>query len=93
MNTFLLNRALGSVSPQALARAQNERLLHSLQPAKDVSLSYKEDIEGQRPHERSQLELDDDHGIFEGDDRTSNKTAIAHPAGVNSITIDRFEGR
>lgn len=76
MNSFLLNRALGSVSPQALAKAQNSRLLYALQPANDVSLSIKKPI---------------DHEADGENDR--EKVGVAHPAGVNSITIDRFEGR
>ncbi|EME39422.1 hypothetical protein DOTSEDRAFT_159722 [Dothistroma septosporum NZE10] len=41
MNTFLLNRQLGSISPQALANAQNNRLLHSLAPATDVNFALQ----------------------------------------------------
>ena len=77
MNTFLLNRAQGSVSHQALARAHNDRLIHSLQPASNVIVSYQDPPS-----------LNDDH-----DEEDEAKTAVAHPAGVNSITIDRFEGR
>lgn len=75
MNSFLLNRALGAISPQSLAKAQNTRLLHSLQPANDVTLSIKK---------QSNETSDDDNNI---------KRGVAHPAGVNSITIDKFEGR
>ena len=77
MNSFLLNRALGSVSHQALARAQNNQLLHSLQSAKNVSLSYKPIQDG------GAQTLDENEG----------PRVPAHPAGVNSIAIDRFEGR
>ena len=41
MNTFLLNRQLGSVSPQALANAQNNRLLQALAPATDVNFALQ----------------------------------------------------
>jgi DNA excision repair protein ERCC-8 len=73
MNSFLLNRALGSVSAAALARSQNTHLVHSLQPASHVSLSI------------SPLDL--------GNDQDALQNGVAHPAGVNSITIDKFEGR
>ncbi|KAF2212855.1 hypothetical protein CERZMDRAFT_97353 [Cercospora zeae-maydis SCOH1-5] len=33
MNSFLLNRQLGSIAPQSLIQAQHERLLKALQPA------------------------------------------------------------
>ncbi|EME80478.1 uncharacterized protein MYCFIDRAFT_31032 [Pseudocercospora fijiensis CIRAD86] len=35
MNSFLLNRQLGAISPRSLAQAQNARLLAHLQPALD----------------------------------------------------------
>lgn len=41
MNSFLLNRQLGSISPQALAQAQNERLLKSLQ-ASTINFALQE---------------------------------------------------
>ena len=78
MNTFLLNRAVGSVSHQALSKAHHDQLVHSLRPASNVIVSYKD--------YRHQTETDEG-----GDDAV--KTAIAHPAGVNSITVDKFEGR
>jgi len=79
MNSFLLNRQLGSISPQTLARAQNTRLLQSLQAAPDVRFSLN-------------LERDrDDGGALERD--AAPRRATAHAAGVNSIAVDRFEGR
>ena len=76
MNTFLLNRALGSLSHQSLARAQNDRLVHSLQLAANVNISYKRGADRGPTH-----------------DDALSKIPVAHPAGVNSITVDRFEGR
>jgi DNA excision repair protein ERCC-8 len=72
MNAFLLNRQLGSVTPQALAQAQFDIAHKALEPAEDVSFRHKA--------------LDGEHSLNVND-------AIAHPAGVNSIAIDRFEGR
>jgi len=77
MNTFLLNRALGSVSHQSLARAQNDRLVHSIQLASNIKLSYN-GSEGTN-------KVNPEDG--------STKVPVAHPAGVNTITVDRFEGR
>lgn len=73
MNSFLFSRALGSISPAALARSQNERLVHSIQPASHISLSIK-------PPDTDNAE-------------DALRGGIAHPAGVNSITVDKFEGR
>lgn len=73
MNSFLLNRQLGSISPQALAKAQNSRLLKALAPASDVNFALQEPTAS-----------------------SANLTGtrdVAHAAGVNSIAIDRFEGR
>lgn len=78
MNTFLLNRAIGSVSHQALAKAQNIRLLYSIQPAPHICLSHNG--KGDNRAERT------------GDD-DAHLTSVAHSAGVNSIAIDKFEGR
>ena len=79
MNSFLLNRALGAISPQALATAQNTRLVYALQPSSDVVLSIK------RPDAETERDYSDERSIARG--------SVAHPAGVNSITIDKFEGR
>ncbi|WPH03827.1 Hypothetical protein R9X50_00671000 [Acrodontium crateriforme] len=75
MNSFLLNRQLGSISPQALAKAQNERLLESIQAAPLVHFSNQ--------HPTS----------VATEQRVAAEKYIAHKAGVNSITIDKFEGR
>lgn len=77
MNTFLLNRALGSVSHQSLARAQCDRFVHSIQLDSRTKLSYNGS--------------DGISGINSQDGST--KVPVAHPAGVNTITVDRFEGR
>lgn len=79
MNSFLLNRALGTISPQALAKAQHTRLLYALQPSNDVVLSIKS------PVSYTQEVRTDESDITRG--------SVAHPAGVNSITIDKFEGK
>lgn len=83
MNSFLLNLQLGSVDSHAFQKAQNERLLATIQAAPDVSFSLCN-----AGHSGS------------GDDSADSKTkrpvrpsSVAHAAGVNSIAIDRFEGR
>ncbi|KAK1079192.1 hypothetical protein LTR33_006591 [Friedmanniomyces endolithicus] len=74
MNSFLLNRQLGSVSPQALAQAHNHHLLQALQAAPGVHFS--------------QVGLGE-HEVIDA----AYRPPVAHAAGVNSIAIDRFEGR
>jgi len=74
MNSFLLNRQLGSVSPQALAQAQNQHLLQALQAPYNVHFS--------------QVGLGE-HEVIDA----AYQPPVAHAAGVNSIAIDRFEGR
>ncbi|KAF2156816.1 WD40 repeat-like protein [Myriangium duriaei CBS 260.36] len=79
MNNFLLSRALGSISHQSLAEAQNDRLIHSFHASNKIKLTYKSRDQGSKN---------------ENNDPDDLKTReVAHPAGVNSITIDRFEGR
>ena len=90
MNSFLLNRQLGSVSQQTFASAQNNRLLRSLQPAPDVQFSL------QLP-EGSILGIADGQNDSSRSNHNANpksmKANSAHPSGVNSVAIDRFEGR
>jgi DNA excision repair protein ERCC-8 len=68
MNSFLLNRALGTISPHALAKAQNTRLVYALQPSNDVAFSIK------RPDDVSQSHPDRDP-VARGN--------VAHSAGVS----------
>lgn len=78
MNSYLLGRELGTVSPKALQQAETNRLLLALQAAPDIR--------------------------FDGTDATTNvasqshggqatEDVSAHRAGLNCITIDKFEGR
>ncbi|KAM0701231.1 hypothetical protein Q7P35_011592 [Cladosporium inversicolor] len=82
MNSFLLSLQLGSVDQQAFIKAQNERLLRSLQAAPDVTFALKnaarEGTGAADSTARARLE---------------QLSGIAHGAGVSSIAIDRFEGR
>ncbi|KAK4542115.1 hypothetical protein LTR36_007146 [Oleoguttula mirabilis] len=79
MNSFLLSRQAGIISPHALALAQSNRLLQALQTAPNVhfALTRRETSAVDGPSSRGALGL----------------ASVAHAAGVNSIAIDRFEGR
>lgn len=81
MNSFLLSLQLGSVTQQAYVKAQNERLLRSLQAAPDVTFALGKSADGGTRAER------------EGVIRSKRPSGVAHGAGVSSIAIDRFEGR
>ncbi|KAI9835665.1 MAG: hypothetical protein M1837_003678 [Sclerophora amabilis] len=78
MNSFLLNRSLGTISPQALSRAQTTRLVHALQPAPGVKFDSNR---GSGSQDGAQLGSDGQPATW------------AHRAGVNSLVVDRFEGR
>lgn len=74
MNSFLLNRQLGSIAPEVLVRAQHDRLLKALQPASHIRFALQPPAQTPRNHAPRTVDL-------------------AHAAGVNSIAVDRFEGR
>ncbi|PWY87147.1 WD repeat protein [Aspergillus sclerotioniger CBS 115572] len=85
MNSYLLNRALGSISPSTFHVAQTSRLIQHLEPAPGIRFSSRKDIPaGDRarngsPAAITQLGLDGE--IF------------AHKAGVNVLAIDQYDGR
>ena len=83
MNSYLLNRSLGSVSPRDFARFETERRLHALSPS---SARFDHHVPQQTADENNETESND---ALSGKQREP----IAHPAGVNAITIDKFEGR
>lgn len=73
----LLGRALGTISPRALQRAETSRLLHSIQAAPGVRFDGS-DAPAQAASSR---DVEDERDVW------------AHQAGVNCLTIDPFEGR
>jgi DNA excision repair protein ERCC-8 len=79
MNTYLLIRSLDTESPAVFKRAQCTRLLHALHPIDAAFYA--------RPPPGSQ---GDGHGVHRN---TSIEPESPHVAGVNAITIDKFEGR
>lgn len=82
MNSYLLNRALGSVTPNAFHVAQTTRLVHHLEPAPGIRFSSR------KPATRSQ----DDATAF--DQEFDPVTEVfAHKSGVKCLAIDQFEGR
>lgn len=84
MNSYLLNRALGSVSSNAFHVAQTTRLVQNLEPAPGIRFSSGRAA----PADRSR----DDETPLDGDDLTVQEV-FAHKSGVNCLAIDQFEGR
>ena len=85
MTSNLFGRALGSISPQALQRAETSKLLHALQAAPGITFDGSP---GSVQARRGKGLGDQD-----GDDGGREETVWAHRAGVNCLTVDRFEGR
>jgi len=83
--TSLLSRSLADITPHSFARAQNNRLIHALQPAPRVR--FNGDAGADVSSKQRRKENEDDDSDEEGE------TVSAHRAGVNAITVDRFEGR
>ncbi|PYH90149.1 WD repeat protein [Aspergillus ellipticus CBS 707.79] len=78
MNSYLLNRALGSISPSAFHVAQTSRLVQNLEPAPGIRFSSRRDTPGS-PSADAQLGLEDE--------------LFAHKSGVNVLAIDQYDGR
>ena len=80
MTSNLFSRALGSISPQALQKAETSRLLGSLQAAPSIRFDGSDGT----AQTKAQHIRDEEDGI--GD-------VWAHRSGVNCLAIDKFEGR
>lgn len=80
MTSNLFGRALGSISPHALQKAETSRLLSSLQAAPSIRFDGSD---GAAPTKAQ----------HNGDGKDELGGMWAHKAGVNCLAIDRFEGR
>ena len=80
MTLNLFGRALGSISPHALQRAETSRLLSSLQAAPGIRFDGSDGVAPTKAEHN-------------GDEEHKLDRIWAHKAGVNCLTIDRFEGR
>jgi DNA excision repair protein ERCC-8 len=85
MNSYLLNRALGTVSPNAFHVAQTTRLVHNLEPAPGIRFSSRRAA----PTDQNQ----GDATQLDQDDPTIAENVAAHKSGVNCLAIDQFDGR
>jgi hypothetical protein len=83
MNSFLLNRAQGTINASAFHVTQTSRLLHLLEPSRGIRFSSKiVSFSNQRNAA--------DFGIF---DDGAVEEVVAHVAGVTVLAIDRHNGR
>lgn len=78
MNSYIFGRALGSISAQALQRAETTRLLYALELAPQVSFDGNETLRSGVRHDAHQ---------------DSSSDRWAHKAGVSCLVVDKFEGR
>lgn len=85
MNSYLLNRALGSVNPDAFQVAQTTRLVHHLEPAPGIRFSSRRAA----PTEQAQ----DDATLLDQERDPTADDVFAHKSGVNCLAIDPFESR
>lgn len=79
MNSYLLNRTLGSISPSTFHVAQTTRLVHHLEPAPGIRFSSHQPQQAGEHTEEDGLDTENE--------------AFAHKAGVNVLAIDQYEGR
>lgn len=79
MNSYLLNRTLGSISPHTFHVAQTSRLVHHLEPAPGIRFSSRQNP-GQ-PTSAVDVHLNSEDELY------------AHRAGVNVLAIDQYDGR
>lgn len=80
MTLNLFGRALGSISPYALQKAETSRLLSSLQAAPDIRFDGSDGVAPTKAE-------------HDGDEEEKQDGIWAHKSGVNCLTIDKFEGR
>ncbi|KAL8672975.1 MAG: hypothetical protein Q9168_002608 [Polycauliona sp. 1 TL-2023] len=82
MDSQLFARALGNIGPQTVRRAELSRRLHAIQPAPEIGFDG-----------HGSLSTTIESGHQDGNREGAKEGIRAHRAGVNSIAIDRFEGR
>lgn len=85
MNSYLLNRALGSVTPNEFHVAQTTRLVHNLEPAPGIRFSSHRATAPTDQSEDDVAPLDQELG--------ATTEVFSHKSGVNCLAMDQFEGR
>jgi DNA excision repair protein ERCC-8 len=85
MNSYLLNRALGSIPPNDFHVAQTTRLVHNIEPAPGIRFSSRKALTPTDQSEDDVAPLDQELG--------ASAEIFAHKSGVNCLAVDQFEGR
>jgi DNA excision repair protein ERCC-8 len=85
MNSYLLNRALGSITPNEFHVAQTTRLVHNLEPAPGIRFSSRRAATATDRSEDDVAPLEQELGV--------TAEVFAHKSGVNCLAVDQFEGR
>lgn len=85
MNSYLLNRSQGSVSPSTFHVAHNAHLIRSIEPAPGIRFSNR--LATLALNQRESQSVGDGWKDEEQDE------VRAHKAGVNVLTIDQYEKR
>ncbi|EER42557.1 WD40 repeat-containing protein [Histoplasma capsulatum var. duboisii H88] len=85
MNSYLLNRSQGSISPSAFHVAHNAHLIRSIEPAPGIRFSSHPTTPELNRGERESTE--------DGWKDEEKDESRAHKAGVNVLTIDQYEKR
>jgi DNA excision repair protein ERCC-8 len=85
MNSYLLNRALGSVNANDFHVAQTTRLVHHLEPAPGIRFSSRRTATSTDQTEDDVAPLDQE--------LSAAAEVFAHKSGVNCLALDQFEGR
>ncbi|KAF9890851.1 hypothetical protein FE257_005425 [Aspergillus nanangensis] len=83
MNSYLLNRTLGSISSHDFHVAQTSRLVQHLEPAPGIRFSN---------HTTTKRRPDDGPHAMDAQ-LPSQDDFVAHKAGVNVLAIDHYDGR
>jgi DNA excision repair protein ERCC-8 len=86
LTTDLLSRALGDTALHSFYQTQTTRLVKALQPAPRIRFEGVWKQSAARSKQVGEDEASDGEEAHVPD-------AIAHPSGVNTITVDKFEGR
>ena len=83
MTSKLLGRSLGTISPEVIQQAETSRLLHALQAAPGIRFDGSDGPTSAKRGGRN----------GDGEEGEKEESVWAHKAGVNCLTIDRYEGR
>ncbi|KKZ66638.1 DNA excision repair protein ERCC-8 [[Emmonsia] crescens] len=85
MNSYLLNRSQGSVSPSTFHVAHNTHLIRSIEPAPGIRFSNHPATPA--------LNQRESQSVGDGWKDEEQDEVRAHKAGVNVLTIDQYEKR